>query len=98
MKTPSLLQWRRSIRGWKCGSARSPRPNGRIFSTAPRDGTQLRVMLDEADIDAAIAATAGAQELWWGKQRAGVQISLAEAEHREVRDLLERAWRRRAGR
>lgn len=73
------------------------RVRGKIFATVP-DDHHLRVMLD-ADFARAVAPGHPAfEELWWGKQLAGIAVALAVADRAALAELLEQAWRRRAPR
>ena len=72
------------------------RVRGKIFATVP-DTDHLRVMLDAEETEAAVAANPAAfEELWWGKQRAGVVVRLRQVPREQLADLLYAAWRRRA--
>jgi hypothetical protein len=69
----------------------------KIFATAPPDGDELRVFVDEGE------ARACAEEdpstfavLMWGKKVSGVSVHLAVAPPDRVAELLEESWRRRA--
>jgi len=69
----------------------------KIFATAPPDGDQLRIFVDEGE------ARACAEEdpttfdvLTWGKKVSGVAVRLSTAEPDRVAELLEESWRRRA--
>lgn len=69
----------------------------KIFATAPPEGDHLRIFVDEAETKACVAEDPGVfEELWWGKQLAGVKVDLAGAEPERVAELLEESWRRRA--
>src|SRR4051812_42389604 len=73
------------------------RVRGRIFATLPPGGDVLHVFVEDQAVRAAVAEYPTAfEELWWGKQLAGVRVTLAAAEAEVVRELLEEAWRRRA--
>lgn len=68
----------------------------RIFATVP-DEKSIRIMLGPEETSAAIGAEPKAfEELWWGKQLAGITVHLALADKRQVADLLGEAWRRKA--
>ena len=55
------------------------RVRGKIFATVPDDG-HLRVMVDEMEIRAAVAANPDVcQELYWGKRLAAVEVDLKRA-------------------
>jgi len=72
------------------------RVRGKIFATVP-DYTHLRVMVDEMEIRAAVAANpAVCQELYWGKRLAAVVVDLKRAKSALVKDLLTDAWIRKA--
>jgi hypothetical protein len=69
----------------------------KIFATAPPDGDELRIFVDEGE------ARACAQEdpttfevLMWGQKVSGVAIRLSGADAERVTELLEESWRRRA--
>ena len=71
-------------------SFRTPR---RIFATMP-DDDELRVMLDEEDIRAAVAEWPHwCEELWWGKKLSAVRVRLPDCDADVVAELLEDAWR-----
>lgn len=68
----------------------------KIFATVP-DGRTIRIMLGPDEISAATSTDPGAfEELWWGKNLAGVTVHLAKADKRQVADLLGEAWRNKA--
>jgi hypothetical protein len=68
----------------------------KIFCTVP-DDDHLNVMLDAEPTGAAVeTAPAAFAPLMWGKQLAGVKVTLAKAEPRRLAQLLELAWQRRA--
>ena len=69
----------------------------KIFATAPPDGDELRIFVDEGE------ARACAQEdptsfalLMWGQKVSGVAVRLSAADTERVAELLEESWRRRA--
>jgi hypothetical protein len=69
------------------------RTTRRIFATMP-DADQLRVMLDQEGIRAAVAEfPAWCEELWWGGKLSAVRVRLPEADPQVVAELLEDAWR-----
>lgn len=73
------------------------RVKGKIFATVPPGDELLNVMLSEHDARAAAATDPKAcQALAWGKKIAGVQVTLAAAAPKHVRELLEDAWRAKA--
>ena len=68
----------------------------KIFATVP-DEKSIRIMLAPEETSAATATNPKAfEELWWGKQLAGITVHLAKADRRQVADLLGEAWRRKA--
>ena len=68
----------------------------KIFATVPGDKT-IRIMLGPEETSAATSTNPRAfEELWWGKQLAGITVHLAQADKRQVADLLFEAWRRKA--
>lgn len=72
---------------------------GKIFATAPPDGSRLHVFIDEGEIEACLAEDPRAYErLLWGRQVRGLRILLAAAPEERVRELLTEAWRRKAPR
>ena len=68
------------------------RTTRRIFATLPDDG-QLRVMLSEEEIRAAVAEWPWCEEQWWGKRLSAVRVVLADCQPAVVAELLEDAWR-----
>lgn len=74
----------------------SYRVRGKIFATVP-DDEHVRVMADEPEILAAVAAHPDACEpYYWGKRLACVVVTLAAVEGRVLRELLLDAWNRKA--
>ncbi|MGH3436624.1 MAG: MmcQ/YjbR family DNA-binding protein [Sciscionella sp.] len=72
------------------------RIRGKIFATLP-DDDHLRVMVDEAEIHAAVAEyPAVCSEFYWGKRLACVAVALASAPAGFLRELLTEAWLRKA--
>jgi len=72
------------------------RVRGKIFATVP-DDAHLRVMVDEMEIRAAVAANPDVcQEFYWGKRLAAVVVNLKRAKPFQVKDLLTDAWIRKA--
>lgn len=72
------------------------RIRGKVFATLP-DDDHLRVMLDEAEIHAAVAEfSAVCAEFYWGKRLACVVVTLTGAPSRLLRELLTEAWLRKA--
>jgi len=75
---------------------RSFRIDGKIFATVP-DEQHVRIMVDQEDILAAVAAEPQAcTEGWWGKRLACVVVEIQRAPRPLVTELLEDAWRRKA--
>ena len=72
------------------------RVGGKIFATMPPDGGSVNVLLGEEDARAA-ASDPGVELLWWGKRVSGVRVDLAVADADTLAELLEEAWRQRAG-
>jgi hypothetical protein len=74
------------------------RIGGRIFATLSDDDS-MNVMVDEPGILTAVQSDPYAcAEVWWGKRRAAVRVSLGAAEPELLRNLLEDAWERKGGR
>ena len=72
------------------------RIRGKIFATLP-DDDHLRVILDEAEINDAVAEYPTAcAKYYWGKPLACVVVSLTEAPGGLLRELLTEAWLRKA--
>jgi len=70
----------------------------KIFATVPNEET-LHVMLGPDETDVAVStAPRACEELWWGKQLAGVRVKLAAADPDLLAGLLTEAWRRKAPR
>lgn len=63
-----------------------------IFATLP-DDQQLRVMLPEEEIGAAVAEWTWCEEQWWGKRLAAVRVRLPDCDRGVVAELLEDAFR-----
>ncbi len=72
------------------------RVRGKIFATVPPDRQFLHVFVDDAAIDAAVATSPAVAELWWGKKRCGVRVTVAGADREQVAALLAEAWRKKA--
>jgi hypothetical protein len=73
------------------------RVRGRIFATAPRDGRELRIFVDEGEVRAALAAQPEAcTELRWGGRLRGVRLALPAADAALAGELLAEAWATRA--
>ncbi len=70
----------------------------RIFATVP-DGEHVHVMVGPDETAMAVSASPEAcEELWWGKQQAGVRVTLAAVDVDLLTVLLREAWLRRAPR
>lgn len=75
------------------------RVNGKIFATAPPDGSRLHVFVDDDEVAASVAEDPGAFEpLLWGKRVRGLRVRLPAAPEDRVAELLEESWRRKAHR
>jgi hypothetical protein len=73
------------------------RVNGKIFATVPPDGLYLHVFVDEAQREIMAAVDPKAYErLSWGKKVMGLRVSLAAAKSKDVNELLQSAWERKA--
>ncbi len=69
----------------------------KIFATAPPDGDQVRIFVDEGEVRACVEEDPDTfEELRWGQRVAGVGVRLADADPARVAELLEESWRRRA--
>jgi hypothetical protein len=75
------------------------RVRGKIFVTAPPEGTHLHVFVDDALRGPALAVHPGFIEplLWGGKVR-GLRIALAAAEPSVVENLVRAAWEEKSKR
>lgn len=70
---------------------------GKIFATAPPEGTHLHVFVDEQQREAALAMEPDfLEKLHWGKQVVGLRVALAKAKPKFVESLLRQAWARKA--
>jgi len=73
------------------------RVRGKIFVTAPPDGTRLHVFVDPLEVEAYVAQDPAAFEpLHWGQRVRGVRVTLAAASAASLAELIEEAWRRKA--
>lgn len=73
------------------------RVKGKIFATVPPGDELLNIMLPEHDARGAEAADPKSiQALPWGKKIVGVQVTLAKANAKHVKELLEEAYRVKA--
>jgi hypothetical protein len=73
------------------------RVKGKIFATAPPDGSRLHVFVDDDEVAACVAEDPG-EPLFWGKRVRGLRIRLPAAPADRVTELLEESWRRKAPR
>ena len=72
------------------------RVGGKIFATIP-DAEHIRIMVDEAEIRAAVAENPGICALgYWGKRLSCVVVTLRPATVALLRELLTEAWLRKA--
>jgi len=72
------------------------RVGGKIFATL-WDDEHMNVMLDEGGILTAVQAEPGTcSEVWWGKRRAAVRVTLPRAAPALLADLLADAWEQKA--
>ena len=72
------------------------RVRGKIFATVP-DDTQIRIMVDEHEIRAAVEANPDScAEFYWGKRLACVVVTLRAASAALLTELLTEAWLRKA--
>jgi hypothetical protein len=70
----------------------------KIFATVPDDKhVNVMVGLDETAM-AVSASPEACEELWWGKQRAGVRVTVAAVNIDLLTVLLREAWLRKAPR
>ena len=73
------------------------RLRGKIFATAPADGSSVNVFVPEPEIRACVAEDpATFRELWWGTHLVGLTIELASAPDDQVLELISESWRRKA--
>lgn len=74
------------------------RVRGRIYATAPTEGSTLHVFVDEEDRDRMIRLHPGVYErLGWGRKIVGLRVDLGRAAAEDVRELLRAAWQRKLG-
>ena len=72
------------------------RVRGRIYATAPVNGSSLHVFLDEEDRDRMVRLDPGAYEkLGWGRKTVGLRVDLERAQPDDVGALLRIAWQRK---
>ncbi len=75
------------------------RARGKIYATVPPDGHHLHVFVDDQDAAAAVAENPAAFEpLHWGQRLRGLRIVLAASTPRQLQELIEESWRRKAPR
>jgi hypothetical protein len=73
------------------------RVKGKIFATVASENTHLHVFVGDPELEILPAAQPTAYEkLFWGKKAAGLRVTLAAAKPRDVEQLLESAWARKA--
>lgn len=73
------------------------RVHNKIFATVPPEETNLRIFVDEQRRESAIAMYPEfCEKLWWGKNVVGLDVTLADADADEVKDLLLTAWKLKA--
>jgi len=73
------------------------RVSGKIFVTAPPEGTHLHVFVDDALRGPALAAYPGfIEKLLWGGNVRGLRIALAAAKPDVVENLVRAAWEAKA--
>jgi hypothetical protein len=72
------------------------RVRGKIFATVP-DGDHIRVMVDEAEIHAAVSEDpASCAEFYWGKKLSCVVVDVRSVDPQLLQELLVEAWLRKA--
>ena len=72
------------------------RVGGKIFATQ-WDDEHMNVMLDEAGILTAVESNPKTfEEIWWGKRRAAVRVTLGRVDADKLGDLLADAWEGKA--
>ena len=73
------------------------RVRGKIFATSPPDGSHLHVFVDDLEREIAIELHSECVEkLWWGSKVVGVRVDLKKARTGVVKELLTKAWKRKA--
>ena len=73
------------------------RVRGKIFVTAPPEGTRLHVFVDPLEVDAYVAQDPAAFEpLHWGRRVRGLRVNLAATPAASLAELIEESWRRKA--
>ena len=72
------------------------RVRGRIYATAPLEGSLLHIFLDEEDRDRMARLHPGAYDrLGWGRKIVGLRVDLGRANPDDVATLLRTAWQRK---
>lgn len=75
------------------------RVRGKIFATAPPDGSRLHVFVDEETRETALALEPDfLEKLFWGQRACGLRVQLETAKPRVVASLLLQSWRAKAPR
>ncbi len=70
---------------------------GKIFATAPPEGTRVHIFVDEADRESAIAKDPDIFEtLHWGEKVVGVRGTLNGADQKTIKHLLLQGYKRKA--
>ena len=73
------------------------RVRGKIFATVPPEGGHVHIFVDGDAVRMAVGNDPKTfEELWWGKDLAGLRVHLPSAHPASVRELLHAAWRRKA--
>ena len=73
------------------------RVRGKIFVTVPPEQTHIHVFVDEAQREQALVLEPEwIEKLLWGGKVVGLRVALANAKPKYVRDLIRRAWARKA--
>ena len=70
---------------------------GKIFATAPPEGTHVHIFVDEAQRASAIATNPDVFEmLHWGAKVVGVRAALKSADQKTINHLLLQSYKRKA--
>ena len=73
------------------------RVRGKIFATAPPEGTHLHLFVNDEVREATLGMNlAFVEPLLWGKRVAGLKVTLAGAIPGRVTQLLSQAWAHKA--
>jgi hypothetical protein len=73
------------------------RVGGKIFATAPADGSAVNIFVGEEERVPLVAANPQTFEnLYWGKVVCGIRVNLPNADSKAVKKLLLHAWARKA--